>query len=1123
MIKNCIYIFLIFCALYNNRAAAFISESSILKFSHPVKKHIKKTKPAITDTLKILTDTIPTKPVSQIKSESNKILNEETAFKWEIKLLGFLFLMITILAFAFFLRKNRIVKNNLNNSSNSIFINLKSARLLLFFGTLIIPIAALSFSVIHKDYDIKLKLSFILGAITFVAVAFTYLSRKSREHISLILMCVYGSVVCYYMFLVYYSSLHPFFILAQIISISLGTVLFDKTKHHLFFSLAVTFISLIISIAVNQPAFSNILYLLAIVCILFVSIISTYIRLSLSDKLIFADTVINDGSSLVMAANETGDVIYINKTFTKVLGFTEEDALGKGWWKVRKVISNDNNPYDKIKRGEIESTATVLLETKNKSHRWIQWNNTKLSNGVFVGIGTDITERREYEQRFRQLVETANDIIYTTDEKGKINYINEVGTRFTGFSKEELMSQSYMMLVDEVYKNKVADFYKLQIKNKSAESYFEFPCKTKSGKILWVGQSVLNKFSEVTGEFTSAQVICRDITERVFVEQKLKQHNADLNVINQVKEIILGANDAATMYRDILKLLGANSDKSSFFSLGIFSMNSNTLKTIFLDTYDKNITENSFPVKAAHVNFVAENKTFILNVSSNNEAIKIYSELQQPFGKYKSAVLMPIVNSKKTYGFVGFFSLAENVYQMDHYNLVKDICTSLAGFFVQYEQLQIIEETNRRIQNYSEQLEILNESKALLITYNNLNDLYYGMIGLLYDKIQNIYRVSILVHELDKGLGTLFFRDEESKEIGSKIILTKDVPNIPHHLKGRIYEKQNFEAEELSNEDKFWQAKDVKSIISLPIMINRNLFASVNLLSKIPNNFTDRQKLIICEINESAATVIEQIQFKDIISQKNKDISDNINYAKRIQSALMPSEDLLNKLLPESFLIFSQRDSLGGDFYWFEQRDDNIFIAAGDCTGHGISGSLLTILASDYIKQAVEVKNLIDPGLILEYLNESLQGTLNKYSEEDEILDGLDISFGVYNIKTNLFLFASAMHNFYLARNNELIEYKGNRKPIGRVNEMSAQDLNFTTHVITLEKNDVVYFTTDGYTDQFHFKTEKRFTRIRLKQLLLQINDKSVKEQKEILLAEHHKWRGDLSQTDDICFIGFKI
>jgi PAS domain S-box-containing protein len=1041
----------------------------------------------------------------------------------QIKIYGFIFFILVIILISVFLRKNKSFKNDLTDTSRSGFINLKTGRLLLFLGAFIIPAAAFSFSAITSNYGLKFYISIALSLILFTSVILTYVSEPVKKNIGYLLMFVYSCVVAYYTYLVFYSSLNPFFIIGQIISISLGTTIFNKTRDYVVFSIIIALISSFIAFIVPAPVFSPILYILAVTSILFVSILTTYIRLSLSDKLIFSDTVINDGGSLVMAANKNGEIIFINKTFTDVLGFTEEEVLGQGWWKVRKVISNDKDPFAQIKKGEIENTATVLLETKSKGQKWIQWNNTKLNNGVFVGIGTDITERREYEQRFRQLVQHAQDMIYTTDSKGNFNYMNDVALQFTGYEKDELLGKNYTFLIHENYRKEVGAFYADQIREKRRESYYEFPFKTKTGQTLWIGQSVLCKFDEQTGEFKETQVICRDVNERVLAEQKLKQHNKDLNVINLVKEIILASQDPPSMYMKILLLLGANSDKTNFISINIFSKVADELHTYGLESDKHTIEKVTHTIKPEYRSGLKDCKKTIIDLVNDKAETEIYRKLQQPVDNYKNAVILPIGNSRKTYGFVGFYSLSSGIYQTDNYIMVRDICTSLASFFVQYEQRVIIEETNKRIENYSKQLEILNESKSRLMSYSDLNELYKGLIDLLYEKTENVYRVSILIHDFEKNLGNLIYKDEESPDTASKYIPIKDVPTIPNHLEGRIYEKANFDVHpDLSNEDQFWHSKGVKSVISLPIIINGTLFASVNLLSKIPNNFTDEQKAIIKEVNESAATVIEQIQYKEIIQQKNKDISDNINYARRIQSALMPTEELLHSILPESFLIFRQRDSLGGDFYWFEKKEDTIFLAVGDCTGHGVSGSLLTILASDFIKQAVEEKKLRDPALILEYLSVSLQGALNKYqSEDDEILDGLDISFGIYNAKTKLFLFSSAIHSFFLARNNELIEYKGNRKPIGGANVFETQG-NFTTHVIQLEANDLVYFTTDGFLDQFHHKTEKRYGRIRLKQILLQINDRTVQEQKQFLIEEHEKWKGNQTQTDDICFMAFK-
>ena len=1032
-----------------------------------------------------------------------------------VKLFALFFLLAILICVVIYLRKKRGLNHDLTDTSESAIINLNSARILLFIGAGIITAAALSYSYVTNEYDDKLSLSFSLGFFVLLVAILSYLVDSIKENISTILIAVYSLVVLYFVFLTYYSSLNPFFIICQIISLSIGTIIFDKTKYFVGFSIIIAALSVALSINTALPQFSIVLYLLAIVSVMFVSIIATYIRLRLSDRLVFANTIINDAGSLVIAANKNGDIIYINKTFTEVLGYSQEEVLGQGWWNIRKILSDENNSRSKIQKGELETTATLLLETKNKVSKWIQWNNTQLENGVVVGIGNDITERREYEHRFRKLVENAKDIIYTTDKAGNFDFTNDATTYYTGHSKQELLGRSYKFLVREDYKHQIEAYYKDQIKNKTKESYREFPFITKEGETLWVGQSVLFKYNDRTEVYEGAQIICRDITERVNVQEKLKQHNADLNVINVVKEIILASNETTSMYTKILNMLGDNSDRSNFFSINIFDKYKPLLHTHCLNTKDQKVISTTNKISRELIKDYSDFLNYMIDFTSNQEAITLFKKLHQPVDTYKSAVIIPIANTSKTYGFVGFFSLQKNNYASDTTIIVKDICTSFASFFVQYEQNQIIE-------NYSRQLEILNESKTKLISNNNLNDVYKCIIELLVENIENVYRVGILVHDLERNTGNLFYKDPESPDINHQFISTKNLPYKPNHLKGHIYEKADFDNDpELNEEHKQWPVEGIKAVISLPIIINDKLFASVNLLSKIANNFNDQQKALVKEINESAATVIEQILFKEIISQKNQDISDNITYARRIQSALMPTEELLQEFLPESFLIFNQRDSLGGDFYWFEKRDKNIFIAVGDCTGHGVSGSLLTILASDYIKQAVEVKGYTDPALILEYLSVSLQGALNKYSE-DEILDGLDISFGIYNIETKILLFSSAMHNFYLAHDNELIEYKGNRNMIGGDNPIESLN-NFTTYMIQLVKNDVVYFTTDGFTDQLENTTEKRYGRIRLKQLLLQINNLSLKDQKDALTAAHLKWKGQQPQTDDICFVGFKV
>lgn len=724
-------------------------------------------------------------------------------------------------------------------------------------------------------------------------------------------------------------------------------------------------------------------------------------------------------------------------------------------------------------------------------------------------------KERELELRFKILVESAKDIIYTTNANGNFDYVNDATLLQTGYSKEELMGRNFKTLVREDYKHSISAYYKKQIREKSSESYNEFPFISKSGKTIWVGQSVLFKYDE-QGKYSGAEIICRDVSERVLAEETLKQHNLDLKVINEVKELILTSDEPSSLYIKMLIALGNNSDKSDFFSINIFDRSKDMIHIYSLTSKDKRVSSLVHEIKPETINSLKQFTNHNYNFEKDVKAKEIYQQLHQPCEKYKSAVIQTINGGEKLYGFIGFFSEKSNVYPESHLILVNDICTALGSFFVQYDQRRIIGE-------YSKQLELLNKSKATLMNCLSLQEVYNKLIDIFYQELENIYRVSIIIHDTDKKIGNMIYRDVISPEIYSKLINTKDIPFIHKHLQNEVFDIPDFENDiSLTAVSRLWYESDVMSVYSMPVFLNKKLYASVNLVSRKKNNFSEQQKLLIKEIVESAEPVIEQIIFKEIISEKNKDISDNINYARRIQNALMPSEEMLQSLIAESFLVFQQRDSLGGDFYWFEKIGDHIFLTVGDCTGHGVSGSLLTILATDYIKQAVETKKMTDPGIILEHVRDSLHSTLNKYSNEDEIIDGLDISFGVYNQKTKTFLYASAMHNFYLVRNNELIEYKGNKKTIGGTNS-NESGYFFTTHLFQLKKNDMIYFSTDGYYDQLQHTNEKRFGRNRFKQLLLLISDKKVCEQKEILLEQHLKWKGNLPQTDDICLLGFKV
>jgi serine phosphatase RsbU (regulator of sigma subunit) len=264
-----------------------------------------------------------------------------------------------------------------------------------------------------------------------------------------------------------------------------------------------------------------------------------------------------------------------------------------------------------------------------------------------------------------------------------------------------------------------------------------------------------------------------------------------------------------------------------------------------------------------------------------------------------------------------------------------------------------------------------------------------------------------------------------------------------------------------------------------------------------------------------------------IIEQKNKDITDSINYAKRIQLGILPSEETLQKCFNEYFVLYQPKDIVSGDFYWAvesgnrETGDKLSIIAAVDCTGHGVPGAFMSMLGNTLLNQTIlnpDVKSAAD---VLDYLNSKLPENLKSTSAEMNIRDGMDMTLCIFDLKNMKMQFAGANNPCWIIRDNELTEIKGDKQPISASTDLEKK--KFSNHVIDLQKNDCIYLFTDGYADQFGGANEKKFTYKRLKELLLQNSRKDPSQQKAILERTIEDWKGSLEQIDDICMIGIRV
>jgi PAS domain S-box-containing protein len=256
------------------------------------------------------------------------------------------------------------------------------------------------------------------------------------------------------------------------------------------------------------------------------------------------------------------------------------------------------------------------------------------------------------------------------------------------------------------------------------------------------------------------------------------------------------------------------------------------------------------------------------------------------------------------------------------------------------------------------------------------------------------------------------------------------------------------------------------------------------------------------------------------IQNKNKKITESINYAKRIQNAILPNTRVINRALPDSFILYKPRDVVSGDFPWYVQIKDDIFIAAVDCTGHGVPGALLSLIGYFLLNDIVRSRKVTEPGRILDLLDEGVTTTLRQ-DEDATTKDGMDIALCKINLASRQVEYAGAHRPLYVARGGEIEEIKGNKFPIG--GGIFKNQTNFTNHKIKLNKGDSIYFSSDGFPDQFGGPEGRKFGPRKVRDTILQVHDKPMKEVMEIFDREWETWRGDQKQTDDVLLIGIKF
>lgn len=298
------------------------------------------------------------------------------------------------------------------------------------------------------------------------------------------------------------------------------------------------------------------------------------------------------------------------------------------------------------------------------------------------------------------------------------------------------------------------------------------------------------------------------------------------------------------------------------------------------------------------------------------------------------------------------------------------------------------------------------------------------------------------------------------------------------------------------------------------------LFTSLGGFSLIAFSWILYQRL---KITRKQNKIIEEqkklLEHKNaIVEEKNKDITDSINYAKRIQDALLQNQNHISEHLPEHFILFLPRDIVSGDFYWALEKNDYLYFAVADCTGHGVPGAFMSLLGITFLNEICKNNQIQSPAEILEALRDKIINQLHQKDDLQTSFDGMDIALCRLNLKTNELLYAGANNPCWIVnRNNgKLTELHPDKQPVG----IYTKPTPFNNHELILQKGDCIYLFSDGFADQFGGSKGKKMKTTLLRQKIKEASHLSAKEQKRYLKEFFISWKGQYEQIDDVCLLG---
>jgi len=807
-------------------------------------------------------------------------------------------------------------------------------------------------------------------------------------------------------------------------------------------------------------------------------------------------------------------------------------------------------------------SASLSVETINSK---VYENVNKLMDATMFGIGLHNTLSNHLEFKgFMEKNQLMEDFSYLSNDPNRLAAIC-----FT--NKQEVFVNDYFAEY-----NKYIAGMQAPVSGQNSASIIYIPIYSKEIAIGVLTVQSFEKNAYTDYQFNILKTLAVSIG--IALDNANLYQNLEEKVNERTQEVIKQKEEIEKTYENTRLLSKIGNDITSILSLEeiidkVYS-NVNDLmdaKGFGIGVYNAETRQIKFPLyieddeRFADITYEIEDKDRLTNVCFNTEKEIVINDFKNEIAQYigyvqaplqgkvvESIIYLPLLLKSKVIGVITAQSFNKNAYTNYHVQVLKNLAVYVAIAIDNaslYENLE--DRVIERTAEVTKQKELLEKNfNDIKLTAEITKDIASSLsveniVSTVYEKVNNLMSAESfgigIYNPLTESLQfpgfieqsqkmdffEFFLKDKERYAVWcfdkEKEIVINDVEvEYSKYLKVRLAPLGGHSPLSLIYLPLFTKEKKIGVLTvqsfskdaysEFHVNILKNLALSIAIALDNASLYENLEE----KVKERTSEVIKQ---KAIIEEKNKDITDSIKYAKKIQQAIAPNIDEFNKNFTDSFILYKPKDIVSGDFYWFEHFADTTVFAAADCTGHGVPGAFMSLICSDIMYKVVYDQKITSPADALKLIDDKLVQLIRK-SSESSANDGMDIALCSYSKNDSILNYAGAHRPILIIRNGEILEYRPNKFSIGG---HSTEGKHFDLNQIQVYPGDQIYLITDGYADQFGGDKGKKFKFKNLKELILSVSEKPMLEQKMIIDETFESWKGGLEQVDDVCLIGVKI